>query len=87
MIMLSRVMISQPRAATLRYPVRVEHVRARDGAGRPLLLVDHSSRIAWMGHVVAEAGEDLAEPEQVSVEVDADLSRTQVHPAARCDSS
>jgi hypothetical protein len=87
MIMLSRVMISQPRGGDLRYPVRVEHVRARDGAGRPLPLVDDGSGIAWMGHVVAETGEELAEPEQVSIEVAADLSRTRVHPAARCDSS
>lgn len=43
--------------------------------------------VAGVGHVIAEAGEELAEPEQVSVDVDADLSRTQVHPAARCDSS
>jgi hypothetical protein len=71
----------------LRYPVRVEHVRAGDGARRPLPLVDDSSGIAWMGLVVAEAGEDLAGPEQVSVDVAADLSRTQVHAAARCDSS
>jgi hypothetical protein len=86
MIMLSRVTISQPRGGDLRYPVRVEHVRARDGAGRPLPLVDEGSGVAGVGHVVAEAGEDLAGPGQVSVDVDADLGRP-VHPAARCDSS
>jgi hypothetical protein len=86
MIMLSRD--DQPAPdGDLRYPVGVEHVRARDRARRPLPLVDDSAGIAWIGHVVAEAGQDLAEPEQVSVDVEADLSGTQVHPAARCDSS
>jgi hypothetical protein len=76
-----------PPGSHLRYPVRVEHVRAGDGARRSLPLVDDSPRIAGIGHVVTEAGEDLAEPEHVSVDVDADLSRTQVHADARCDSS
>jgi hypothetical protein len=87
MIMLSRVRISQPCCGDLRYPVGVEQVGAGDGAGCPLPFVDDSSGVAGVGHVVAEAGEDLAEPEQVSVDLDADLGRTQVHPAARCDSS
>src|SRR6266699_7092980 len=44
--------------ATARRPASDEP----ESAGRPLPLVDDGSRIAWMGHVVAEAGEDLAEP-------------------------
>jgi Aspartate/ornithine carbamoyltransferase, Asp/Orn binding domain len=69
------------------YPIRVEHVRAGYGAWRPLSLVDDNPRVARVRHVVAETGDDLAEPDYVGVNVDADLSRTQVHAAARCDSS
>ncbi len=37
--------------------------------------------------IANRAREDLAEPEYVSVDVDADLSRPPTHAAARCDSS
>ena len=40
--------------------------------------MDDSPGVAGIGHVVAEAGDDLAEPDYVSAGVAADLSRTQV---------
>jgi hypothetical protein len=45
----------------LRYPVRVQDVRAGDGAGWPLAPVDDGTGVARVGHVVTEAGEDLAQ--------------------------
>jgi hypothetical protein len=56
---------------------------------RPLPLVDDGSGGARIGHVAAEVGEDLAAPQDVSVDIDADLGRTRAHAAAqaRCDSS
>ena len=49
--------------------------------------VDDGSWVAGIRHVVAEAGQDLAEPEHVSIDLYADLCRPQAHTAARCDSS
>jgi hypothetical protein len=57
------------------------------GAGWPLPLVDDGAGVARVGQVVAEAGEDLAEPQDVSVDVEADLGRARGHAAACCDSS
>jgi hypothetical protein len=70
MIMLSRVTISHPG-----YPVGVEHIRACDGARCPVPLVEDGSGVAGIGDVVAESAGDLAEPENVSVDVEADLRR------------
>ena len=50
-------------------------------------LVEDGSRVAGIGDVVAETAEDLAEPENVSVDVEADLRRPQAHAAACCDNS
>jgi hypothetical protein len=66
-------------------PGRIRTRRTPHGDDVPL--VDDGSGVAGVGHVIAEAGEELAEPEKVSVDVDVDLSRAQVHPAARWDSS
>jgi hypothetical protein len=81
-IMLSRVMISQPRAATC----GIQSVSSTSGLvighGTRSPLVDHGSGIAWVGHVAAEAGQDLAQAQDVSVDVDADLGRTRAHAAA-----
>src|SRR5580693_9013698 len=59
-----------------------EHLYPRrpDPARGPLPLMDKGSRIAWICHVVTEAGEDLAEPQNISVDIDADLRRTRAHP-------
>ena len=50
-------------------------------------LVEDGSGVAGVGDVVAETAENLAEPENVSVDVEADLRRPQAHAAARCDNS
>jgi len=83
MIMLSRVTISHPLAATS----GIQSVSSRSGQGTRALLVDDGSRVAGVGDVVAEIAEDLAEPEYVSVDVEADLCCPQAHAAARCDNS
>jgi hypothetical protein len=84
--MLSRVMISQPRRRPA-VSVGVEHVGVCYGAGWPLPLVDDGAGAARVGQVVAEAGEELAEAWDVSVDVEADLGRALGHAAACCDSS
>ncbi len=86
MIMLSRVTISHP-GRHLGYPIRVEHIRACDGARFPVPLVDGGFRVAGIGDILGGTAEDLAEPENVSVDVEADLRRPQAHSAAHCDNS
>jgi hypothetical protein len=49
--------------------------------------VEDGSGVAGVGDVVAETAEDLAGPENVSVDVEADLRRPRGHAAARCDNS
>jgi hypothetical protein len=71
----------------LRSPPEHLYPRRPDPARGPLPLMDKGSRIAWICHVVTEAGEDLAEPQNISVDIDADLRRTRAHAAACCDSS
>jgi hypothetical protein len=71
----------------LRSPPEHLYPRRPDPAWGPLPLMDKGSRIAWICHVVTEAGEDLAEPQNISVDIDADLRRTRAHAAACCDSS
>ena len=86
-IMLSRVTISHPLAATW----GIQSVSSTSGrairARCPVPLVDDGSRVAGVGDVVAEIAEDLAEPEYVSVDVEADMRRPRGHAAARCDNS
>jgi hypothetical protein len=86
MIMLSRVTIAIP-GGHLGYPVRVEHIRACDGARCPAPLVDDGPGVPGIRDVVAETAEDLAEPEDVSVDIEAHLRRPQAHATARCDNS
>jgi hypothetical protein len=59
----------------LRYPVGVKHVGVGYGAGWPLALVDDGAGVARVGQVVAEAGKKFAEPQDVSVDVEAELGR------------
>src|SRR2546423_1104773 len=70
LIMLSRVMISQSRAAAC----GIQSVPGTSGLvmgqGAPLPLVDDGAGVAWVGQVAAEAGEDLAESQDVSVDVE-----------------
>ena len=61
--------------------------RACDRARWPVALVEDGSRVAGIRDVVAETAEDLAEPENVSVDVKADLRRPQAHAEACCDNS
>jgi hypothetical protein len=54
-------------------PVEVPGVRGRDRAGRSLALVEYASGVAGIRDVAAEGCDELAEPEDVSVEVEPDL--------------
>ena len=67
-----------------RDPVEVPCVRRRDGAHRTDALVDQPARIARIGDIGADGRDQLAQPEDVSVEVEPD--RCGLH-AARAEIS
>jgi hypothetical protein len=73
--MLSRVTISHPLAATSGIQSVSSTSGLAMGHGARCRLWRTASGVAGIGDVVAETAEDFAEPEKVSVDVEADLRR------------
>jgi hypothetical protein len=68
----SRVMATQPAPGRYGDPVDVPGMRSRDRARRSLALVEGAAGIAGICDIGAEGCDELAEPEDVGVEVEAD---------------
>ena len=55
-----------------RNPVDIVDIRTRYCARRPLAPVNNVARISWVGRVGTQRGDDLAESQDIGVEVVAD---------------